>query len=179
LWKHRFDCPRKALETINNGNQDIGDTPVPELVHDAQPVLCPFGRFDPDAEDLLRPIGQNAKCDLDRLVANKAFIAVLHPDRIEEYQRITIIERAAPPFGDRIHLALAAPAEGSSQARRVALYSLERRAGVRASQLHPNRQSPWPTKPYTPIETRIYTTAAEATCLPEKNLFAIVFIRSP
>ncbi len=40
------------------------------------------------------------------------------------------------------------------------------RSGVGASQLHPNRQSRWPTKPYSQVKTRIYTTYADSTLTP-------------
>jgi hypothetical protein len=83
--KHRIDRLRKSPETINNGNQDIGDTPVPELVHDTHPELGSLGLFDPNTEDFLGSVLQNAKCNVNRLVADEALIANLHPDRIEEY----------------------------------------------------------------------------------------------
>ncbi len=102
LRKYRVDRLRKSPETINNRNQDIGDTPVPELVHDAHPELCPIGLFDPDADDFLGSIWQNAKRNIDRLVADKALIADLHPDRIEEYQRVAGIKRPALPFSNRL-----------------------------------------------------------------------------
>jgi hypothetical protein len=37
------------------------------------------------------------------------------------------------------------------------------RSGVGASQLHPSRQVRWPPQPYTPVETGISTTSADAT----------------
>lgn len=39
----------------------------------------PFSMFEPDAEDFLGPIRQNAKRDIHSLVADKALIAAVHP----------------------------------------------------------------------------------------------------
>jgi len=45
---------------------------------------------------------QDTQRDVYRLVANEPFIADLHPDRIEEHQRVAGIERAALPLRDRL-----------------------------------------------------------------------------
>ena len=39
---------------------------------------------------------------INRLVADKPLIADLHPDRIEEYQRVAGIKRATLPFSNRL-----------------------------------------------------------------------------
>jgi len=39
----------------------------------------PLGMFEPDAEDFLGPIRQNAKRDIHSLVADKVLIAEVHP----------------------------------------------------------------------------------------------------
>ena len=59
-----------------------------EFVHDAQPGLGAFGPFDPDAQNLLGAVRQDAERDVDRLVAHEAFDADLDPNGIEEHQRV-------------------------------------------------------------------------------------------
>ena len=64
LGRHRVDWLWKFAETINNGNDDIGDTPVPDLVHNTHPERGTFGLFDPYPGDFLGPIRQNTKGDV-------------------------------------------------------------------------------------------------------------------
>ena len=47
------DRLRKALEPIDNGEQDIVDAAVSEFVHDPEPELGAFVLLEPEAEDLL------------------------------------------------------------------------------------------------------------------------------
>ncbi len=58
-----------------------------------------FRLLDPDAQDLFVAVRQDAKCDVDRLVANEAFVADLDADGIEKDQGIDRIQRAVLPFG--------------------------------------------------------------------------------
>ena len=53
----------EALETIDDGEQDVLHVPVLDLIHDAQPELGAFGLLDPQTEDLLGAIGQNGEGD--------------------------------------------------------------------------------------------------------------------
>jgi hypothetical protein len=74
----------KALQPIDDGEQDILGAAGPELVHHAQPELCSFRLLDPEAQHLARAVGQDAQRDVDGLVANEALVADLDPDRVEE-----------------------------------------------------------------------------------------------
>lgn len=65
--------------------------PPDRRVHNAQPELGAFGLLDPDAQDLLGAIGQDAEFDVDGLVSNKAFVPDLDADGFEEDQRIANI----------------------------------------------------------------------------------------
>jgi hypothetical protein len=59
LWKHRGDRLRKALQTIDDGDEDVFDAAVLQLVHDAQPEFCALGLLDPQAENFLGSVGPN------------------------------------------------------------------------------------------------------------------------
>jgi hypothetical protein len=47
-------------------------------------------------------LGRHAQRDVDRLVADKALIPDLDPERVEENQRIACLERPVLPFADRL-----------------------------------------------------------------------------
>jgi hypothetical protein len=60
--------------------------------------LAPSGLLDPDAQNLLRAVGQDAERDVDGLVADEALVPDLDPDGVEEDQRINGVERPVLPF---------------------------------------------------------------------------------
>src|SRR6202030_1473544 len=68
------------------------------FVHNAQPELGTLGLLDPNAEDLLSAVRQDAKRDVDRLVAHEALVADLDPNGIEKHQWVADIERPVLPF---------------------------------------------------------------------------------
>src|SRR3954471_21215675 len=74
--------------------------PVFELVHDLQPELGALVPLEPQAQDLLRPVGPDAQGDVDRLVPDQAFIADLDPERVEEDQRVDRLQRPGLPGRD-------------------------------------------------------------------------------
>ena len=89
---------RKALQAVDDGDENVLDSAGLELVDDAQPEFGALGLFDPDAENLLGAVRQDAERDVDRLVAHEAFVADLDPNGIEEHQRVADIERPVLPF---------------------------------------------------------------------------------
>jgi hypothetical protein len=54
------------------------------LVHDPEPELGALVLLQPEAEDLLGPVHPDAEGDVDGLVPNRAFIADLHLQGVEE-----------------------------------------------------------------------------------------------
>src|SRR4029077_14050324 len=60
--------------------------------------LGTLGLLDPNAEDLLSAVRQDAKRDVDRLVAHEALVADLDPNGIEKHQWVVDIERPVLPF---------------------------------------------------------------------------------
>src|ERR671913_1247751 len=53
LRKNRIDSFWKALQAIDNGDENVLGPAVLQLVHHAQPELGAFRLFDPDAKNLL------------------------------------------------------------------------------------------------------------------------------
>jgi hypothetical protein len=86
LREHRGDGFREALEAVDDGDQHILDAAISQLVHDPQPKFGAFILLDPQAKNFLGAIGTDTKSNIHGFVTNRALIADLHPDRIEEHQ---------------------------------------------------------------------------------------------
>jgi len=69
LRKDCIDGFGKALQPVDNSNQDIANTSIFQLIHDPEPELCPLGLLDPDAEDFLGSVGQDTERDVNRCSA--------------------------------------------------------------------------------------------------------------
>ena len=102
LRKDRLDRLREALQAIDDGDQDILGAASLQIVHDLEPELGALGRFDPEAENVLRSVRCDAEREIDGLVADQALVADLDPDGVEENQRIARFQRPVLPFGDRL-----------------------------------------------------------------------------
>jgi len=74
----------KPFEAVDDGDQDIIDTTVLQLVHDAQPEFGTLILLEPEAEDFLGAVGTYAQRDMHSLVANQPFVADLDPLRVKE-----------------------------------------------------------------------------------------------
>ena len=88
LRKHGIDGFRKALQAIDDRDQNVLGPAGLQFVDDAQPEFGAFGLLDPDAEYLLGAIRQDAERDVDRFVANEALAPDLDPDGVEEDERM-------------------------------------------------------------------------------------------
>lgn len=58
LRKDGGDRLGKSLQAVDDGDQNVGDAAVLQLVHDAQPELGPFGLLDPMPSISLVPSGR-------------------------------------------------------------------------------------------------------------------------
>ncbi len=97
--KDRF---RKALQTVDDGDENILDATVFQLVHDAQPEFGAFVLFEPEAENLLGSVGADAQSDVNGLVADEPLVADFDAQRVEEDDRINGFERTPLPRGDLV-----------------------------------------------------------------------------
>jgi hypothetical protein len=79
LRKDRLDRLREALQAIDDGDQDILGAASLQIVHDLEPELGALGRFDPEAENVLRSVRCDAEREIDGLVADQALVADLDP----------------------------------------------------------------------------------------------------
>ncbi len=88
LGEDGVDRLGEALQAVDDGDQDVGDAAVLQFVHDAEPELGALGLLDPDAENLVRAVRQDAERDVDGLVAHEVIVSDLDPDGVEEDQRV-------------------------------------------------------------------------------------------
>ena len=98
LREHRRDRLREALQPVGHGDQHVLDAAVLQFGHHPQPELGALGLLDPQPEDLLGAVRPHAERDMHRLVPDRAFIAHLDPQGIEEHQRVQRLQRALLPL---------------------------------------------------------------------------------
>ena len=103
IRKHGRDRLRKALEAIDNGDQDVRRAAAADLRHHAHPELGALGLLDPEPEDLLGAGAVHADGQVDGLVADQALVADLHPQGIEVDDRVGRLERPVLPGHGLIH----------------------------------------------------------------------------
>src|SRR4029453_3355709 len=102
LREHGGDRLGEALQAVDHGDKDVLDAAVLEFVHDPEPELGALGLLDPEAEDLLAAVRADAERDIHRLVADRALVADLHAQGVEEDQRVERLERPVLPLGDLV-----------------------------------------------------------------------------
>ena len=105
----------KPFEAVDDGDQDVLDATVFQLVHDAQPEFGTLILLEPEAEDFLGAVSAYAQRDMHRLVADQPFIPDLDPQRVKENQRIDLFERAGLPGCDLLKHRIG---DGADQIRR-------------------------------------------------------------
>ena len=97
IREYRGDRIGKALQAVDDGEEDVLDAAVAKFVHHPEPELGALVLLEPQAEHLLGAVGTDAQRDVDRFITDHALVADFHPQRIEEHQRIDRIERPLLP----------------------------------------------------------------------------------
>jgi len=82
----------EALEPVNDGEDDVLDAAIFELIHDAQPELGSLGLLDPQAQNMLMALAVERQGEVDGFVLDHALVADLDPQRVEEHDRIDRIQ---------------------------------------------------------------------------------------
>ena len=111
LRKHRCDRLRKALQAIDDRDENVVDASHLQLVHDLEPELRAFGLFDPQTQDFLLAIGIESERDIDRLVFDDTFVADFDPQGVEENDRIDGIKRPVLPLANFVQDGVGDPAD--------------------------------------------------------------------
>ena len=78
----RGDRIWEALQAIDHGDEQIIDAAIFQLVHDAQPEFRALALLDPHAENFFAAVVPNAERDMNRLVADQAFVADFDPQGV-------------------------------------------------------------------------------------------------
>ncbi len=100
LREHAADRLGQPLQAIYHRDQNVGHAARAQLVEHLQPELGPFGLFNPQSKNLPRPVRAHTQRQVYRLVPHDRVFTDLHPQRIEEHDRVQILQRPALPRGD-------------------------------------------------------------------------------
>ncbi len=98
----RASCRR--LQPVHDGDQDVLDAPVAQLVHHRQPELGAFVVGDPEAQNLAFTIPGDAQGDVNGLVFDHPTVGVadLHAQSVENDDRIHPVQRPMLPLPDLV-----------------------------------------------------------------------------
>jgi len=88
LGKYRGYRVGKALKPVDHCCQDVLDATVAQFAHYPQPERGALGLLDSESQDLRVARTPNSNRKVYCAVADQAFVADFHPDRVEEYDRI-------------------------------------------------------------------------------------------
>jgi hypothetical protein len=88
----------------DDGDQDVLRAPVLQLVHHREPEFGALVLGDPQAQDLTLAVAGDAQRHVDGLVLHRPAIGVadLHPQCVEDHDRIHPLQRTALPFPDLV-----------------------------------------------------------------------------
>src|ERR1700735_3467960 len=102
LRKGGADRLRKSLEAVDDGDQDVCNAAILQIVHNLETELGALGLLDPKPQNLLLAGRLDAQDDIDRLVLDQALVADFDPQRVKKDDRINRLKRPALPFAHLI-----------------------------------------------------------------------------
>jgi len=108
---NRANRLRETLQPINHRDQDVVQPTRLQLVHHPKPEFGPLGLFDPKAQHVLLACGVQCQRHVDRLVPDHAFVTHLHPQGVEEHDRINCLERTVLPRRHLVQHRVSHPAD--------------------------------------------------------------------
>ena len=111
LREDRVDCLRKALQPVDDDDQDVGQASVPELVHHLEPELGALLVLVPDTEHVAAAVACDGGRGVDRFVAGDPLVADLDPERIEDDDRIDAFQGPVLPGADFLENGVGDPAD--------------------------------------------------------------------
>jgi hypothetical protein len=93
---------RKAPEAVHDREQAIVGSAVANFDCHPQPEFGPFGLLDPGTQDLFEARAAHADGQVHRFVLDRAFVANLDPQAIENHDRLGPLQRSHLPRRDLI-----------------------------------------------------------------------------
>jgi hypothetical protein len=95
--KGRLDRLRKALQTVDAGDQDVLNAAAPQVVQDGQPEFRALAVLPPDPEHLALAVTGDAEGEVAGAVLHRAVLADADHHRVEVDDRIHGVQRPGPP----------------------------------------------------------------------------------
>ena len=102
---HRFrkggrDGLRKALETVDHGDENVLNTPALQLIHHREPEFGALIVGNPETQNLTNTVSRDAKGHINGLVLDHAAVAIpdLDAQRIENHVRIKTLKSTPLPI---------------------------------------------------------------------------------
>jgi len=94
----------KALQPVDDRDQDILRAAVLQLVHHREPEFGPLVLGDPEAQNLAQAVAGDAQSDINGLVFDHPAVGIadLHAQRVENHNRIHPFQRPALPLPDLV-----------------------------------------------------------------------------
>src|SRR6056297_4002288 len=87
----------------DDGDQDVLDASVAQIIEDLGPELGTLVGLEPQAQNVPRPVRQDGQSHEDGLVRDRPIAADVDPDRIHEDYRVAGLQWAVLPGGHLVH----------------------------------------------------------------------------
>jgi hypothetical protein len=99
----RLDRLREALQSVNAADKDVGEAALLELAEHLHPELGAFGLLEPHAEHVPLSLDCDAEREVARPALHRPALADLQHERVEEDDRVDVVERPLLPLPDVVH----------------------------------------------------------------------------
>ena len=100
LREDRFDRLGEALEPVDAADQDVADAALLQLAQHGEPELGALRALEPEPEHVAFALEVDADRDVAGEVADGAAVSDLHDQRVEEEDRVNVLERSGLPLPD-------------------------------------------------------------------------------
>src|ERR687898_1020225 len=96
---YRVDRLGQALQSVTDGDADVGHATVLQLGEDLKPELRALAAVaEPQSEDVAFPVDRDPDDDVDGLVAHSA-VANFDHDGVDKDDRVDLVQRPVHPAG--------------------------------------------------------------------------------
>ena len=101
--EHGLDRLGEPFEPVDAADQDVLDAALLEIGEDLHPELRALVGLEPHPEDLALAVDRDRHRQVARLALHAAAVADLQHERVEEHDRVDVIQRALLPRAGVVH----------------------------------------------------------------------------